>query len=121
MPVNLQAGNLRNRVRFEKRGAPVSDGAGNQVSTWDALCERYAQIKGIPVTNASAETIIQGRLTGTAFVTITVRRDAETIQVSPDDRVVGVPDGTIYNIRSTLDLDADRRWITIDCQKGVAT
>jgi hypothetical protein len=29
--------------------------------------------------------------------------------------------GEVFNIRSALDLDGDRRWITIDAQKGVAT
>jgi head-tail adaptor len=121
MPVNRQAGNLRHRIRFEQLGAPINDGAGNQVKPWETLCERYAEVKGVAVTNASAESIIQGRLTGTAFMTIVVRHDAKTIQISPDDRAVSVADGTVYNIRSSLDLDGDRRWITIDAQKGVAT
>lgn len=121
MPVNLQAGNLRQRVRFEKLGEPVSDGAGNEVRPWETLCERQAQVKAVPVTGASAESVIQGRLTGTAFMTITVRRDSKTILISSDSRAVGLSDGSIYNIRSALDLDGDKRWITIDAQKGVAT
>jgi head-tail adaptor len=121
MPVNRQAGNLRQKIRFEQLGAPVSDGAGNQIKPWETLCERYAEVKGVAVTNASAESIIQGRLTGTAFMTIVVRHDAKTIQISPDDRAVSVSDGVIFNIRSALDLDGDKRWITIDAQKGVAT
>jgi head-tail adaptor len=121
MPVNRQAGNLRQKIRFEQLGAPVSDGAGNQIKPWETLCERYAEVKGVAVTNASAESIIQGRLTGTAFMTIVVRHDAKTIQISPDDRAVSVSDGVVFNIRSALDLDGDKRWITIDAQKGVAT
>lgn len=121
MAVNRQAGNLRQRIRFEQLGAPVSDGAGNQVKPWETLCDRYAEVKGVPVTNASAEAVIQGRLTGTAFMTIVVRYDAKTIQISPDDRATDLKDGTVYNIRSALDLDGDRRWITVDAQKGVAT
>jgi head-tail adaptor len=121
MPINLQAGNLRHRIRFEKLGDPVDDGAGNEVRPWQTLCERQAQVKAIPVTNASAESVIQGRLTGTAFMTITVRRDAKTILISSDSRAIELPDGTVYNIRSALDLDGDKRWITIDAQKGVAT
>jgi SPP1 family predicted phage head-tail adaptor len=121
MAVNRQAGNLRQRIRFERLGVPISDGAGNQVKPWESLCERYAEVKGVPVTNASAESIIQGRLTGTAFMTIVVRHDAKTRQLSSDDRAVSIADGTIFNIRSALDLDGDRRWITIDAQRGVAT
>ena len=88
---------------------------------WEPLCERQAQIRGVPVTNSSAESIIQGRLTGTAFVTITVRHDRTTVNITADDRAVKISDGTIYNIRSALDLDGDKRWITIDAQTGVAT
>lgn len=121
MAVNRQAGNLRQRIRFERLGAPISDGAGNQVKPWESLCERYAEVKGVPVTNASAESIIQGRLTGTAFMTIVVRHDAVTRQLSADDRAVNISDGTVFNIRSALDLDGDRRWVTIDAQRGVAT
>lgn len=121
MPVNLQPGSLKHRVRFETPGTPVNDGAGNQVTPWDSLCERYAQIKGVPVTNASAESVIQGRLTGTAFVTITVRYDGSTKQIGAEDRAIDISDGSIYNIRSALDLDGELHWITIDAQKGVAT
>ena len=121
MPVNLQAGNLRHRIRFERQGVPIPDGAGNVTKVWESFCQRRAQIKGVPVTNASAETIIQGRLTGTAFMTISVRYDDQTKTLAADDRAVSIEDGTVYNIRSALDLDGDRRWITIDAQKGVAT
>lgn len=121
MAVNRQAGNLRQRIRFEHLGAPVNDNAGNEVRPWETLCERYAEVKGVPVTNASAESIIQGRLTGTAFMTIVVRFDASTRTIGAEDRAIGIADGTIYNIRSALDLDGDRRWITIDAQRGVAT
>lgn len=121
MAVNRQAGNLRQRIRFEHLGAPVNDNAGNEVRPWETLCERYAEVKGVPVTNASAEAIIQGRLTGTAFMTIVVRHDEKTRQISSDDRAINILDGVTYNIRSALDLDGDRRWITIDAQRGVAT
>lgn len=121
MPVILQAGNLRNRVRFEQLGTPVPDGAGNETRPWATLCVRYAQIKGLPVTSASSEAVIQGRLTGTAIMTITVRRDAETKRVTTDDRAIDVAEGTVYNIRSAEDMDGDRHWITLTCQKGVAT
>lgn len=121
MPVNLQAGQLRNKVRFERRGVPTNDGAGNEMASWDTLIERAAQIKAVPVTNASAEAVIQGRLSGTAFMTITVRYDAQTKTITPDDRAVNVETGDVYNVRSALDLDGDKRWITMDCEKGVAT
>jgi SPP1 family predicted phage head-tail adaptor len=122
MAVNLQAGQMvRNRIRIEQRGAPISDGAGNEVATWETLCERAAAMKALPVTGASPEAVIQGRLTGTAIVTIVVRYDAKTKQITTDDRAVHVSTGDVYNIRSALDLDNDRRWITLDCQKGVAT
>lgn len=120
MPVNLQAGNLTHLVSFERLGKPVSDGAGNEVRSWIPYCQRSAQIKAVPVTNASAETVIQGRLTGIAFVTIIVRFDATTRTLAAEDRATD-DDGTVYNIRSALDLDGDRRWVTLDCQKGVAT
>jgi head-tail adaptor len=121
MPVYLQAGKLRTRIRVERRGLPVSDNAGNFVSEWQTLCNRSAQIKAVPVTNASAESIIQGRLTGTAFMSITVRFDGATRGITSDDRVVNIETGDIYNVRSALDLDGDRRFITMDCEKGVAT
>lgn len=121
MSINLQAGQLRHKVRFERRGDPASDGAGNEDRPWVTLCDRSAQIRGVPVSNASAEAIIQGRLTGTAFMTITVRFDAQTATLGADDRATDLASGEVFNIRSALDLDGDRRWITIDAQRGVAT
>lgn len=121
MAVYLQPGKLRTKVRVERRGPPVSDGAGNFTSDWGTVCERHAQIKAVPVTNASPEAIIQGRLSGTAFMSVTVRFDVSTRTITSDDRVVNVETGEIYNVRSALDLDSDRRFITMDCEKGVAT
>lgn len=121
MPINLQAGQLRHRIRFERLGVQVSDSSGNQVSPWGELCVRSAKVKPIPVTTRAAEVIIQGRLQGTNFVTVQVRYDSITKTLTTDDRAVDVNDGTVYNVRSALDLDGDRRWMTLDCQKGVAT
>jgi SPP1 family predicted phage head-tail adaptor len=121
VPVNVQAGQLRNRIRFERRGTPVSDSAGNQVSAWETAFERWVSLKGVPATGASPETVVQGRLTGQAFFTIIVRHDYQTETLTADDRAVNLADGQVYNIRSAIDLDGDRRWITIDAQKGVAT
>jgi head-tail adaptor len=118
MPVNLQAGQLLNRVRFETRGTPVSDGAGNQVAAWETLCERAAKLTPVP---GNSETVIQGRLTGAPIATITVRFDSLTRQITTDDRATDIRNNVTYNIRSVEDIDGDRRWLTMTCQKGVAT
>lgn len=121
MAINFQAGQLRDMVKFERRGAPVSDNAGNQVSQWETLVVRPASIRAVPATGSSPESIIQGRLTGTAYMTITVRYDPQTKQLNADDRATNIATGDIYNIRSALDIDGGRQWITLDCEKGVAT
>jgi head-tail adaptor len=120
MPINLQAGQLRNQIRFERQADRVSDEAGGSTAGWNPLFTRWCSLRAVPVNNASGEAIIQGRLTGQAFYTIVVRYDPQTATLTSDDRAVSEM-GETYNIRSVLDLDGDRRWLTIDAQKGVAT
>jgi head-tail adaptor len=109
MPINLQAGQLRNQIRFERLADRVSDEAGGNSAGWIPLFTRWCSLKAVPVRPGSAEVVMQGRLTGQAFFTIVVRYDPQTEM------------GETLNIRSVIDLDGDRRWITIDAQKGVAT
>jgi head-tail adaptor len=118
MPVNLQAGQLRNRVRFETRGAPVSDGAGNQVAEWGTRCERPAKVTPV---GGNSESVVQGRLTGVPIASIIVRFDALTRAITTDDRATDIASGAIYNIRSVEDIDGDRRWLSITAQRSVAT
>jgi head-tail adaptor len=120
MPINLQAGQLRNQIRFERLADRVSDEAGGNSAGWIPLFTRWCSLRAVPVNNASGEAVMQGRLTGQAFFTIVVRYDPQTVTLTPDDRAT-TEMGETLNIRSALDLDGDRRWITIDAQKGVAT
>jgi head-tail adaptor len=113
------AGSLDRRVRFEKRASISGDGEGNYQGDWEAVCIRAASV--LPKKTGAGEIILAGRLSGRVQYTIVVRSDSGTRDVTPDCRAVDTRSGEIFNIRSVLDLDGRRQWLTMDAETGVAT
>ena len=109
------AGDLRDRLRFERR-QKVADGAGNFQADWRKEFDRAANIKPL----VGGETVIADRLQGVQPAVLTVRYDASTIRVTPDWRAVDCRTGEIYQIKSVVDQDRKRAWLTMMAQAGVA-
>lgn len=116
---DLGAGDLRHKVRFEKRADVADDGYGNTQGDWQQQFTRRAYI-GM---TQGGEQVIASRLEGVQPAVVVVRYDSRTATVTPDWRLVEVRgDGTerVYGIRTAEDMDHDRRWITLLCIAGVA-
>lgn len=111
---------MRERVRFQRR-RPAVDVFGNVEGEWATLAERAAKIQPAK----GSETVIAGKLEGRVPVEITVRWDYTlgngATALVPDDRVVDVRSGEIYNIRAIENRDMRRRYLTITAEGGVAT
>lgn len=115
----IGAGDLRGKVRFERR-VESDDGFGNRRADWIAEFTRRAAITPLKAT----ESVMAARLQGQQPALIIVRYDGDTVRVGPDWRVVEVsPYGaeTIFAIRDARDMEAERKWITILAEAGVAT
>jgi SPP1 family predicted phage head-tail adaptor len=112
----MQAGDLRDRLQFQKRGA-VADDYGSVSGDWSAQFTRAAAIK---VPDQGREAVIAARLQGTQPVEIIVRYDDLTATITPEWRAVDTRDGKTYAIRTAGDMDRRRQWITLMAQVGVA-
>jgi len=50
-----------------------------------------------------------------------VRYDAETATINAAWRLIETRSGTVYNIRTSADMERRGRFITMLCESGVAT
>lgn len=111
----MPAGELRERVTFEKR-ASADDGYGNTQGAWAAQFSVSARIRMLRGT----ETVMAQRLSGVQPVVVTVYSETRTRALTPDWRLVDARVGTVYNIR-TVTPDERKVFIDLLCDSGVAT
>lgn len=68
------------------------------------------------------ESVLAGRLQGTAAFDCWLRFDSETSGIRAGDRVIDARDETrVFNIRSALDMDGRHQWLLLQCEQGVAS
>ena len=113
------AGNLKDRVRFERR-TTTDDGHGNEEGGWGDLSPpvvRWCELKP----TRGGEEVQSARLTGNASWDCWVRADSGTRSVQVGDRAVDARNpARTWNIRFIGDMDAGRAWLLIQMESGVA-
>lgn len=114
----MSAGELRERVAFETRTSQ-SDSYGNEVGGFLEQFRRPARIQ--PYKGFGNEAVQAARLTGTQPMIIRVRYDSSTSIVNSDWRVRDLTTGTVYNIRSSANMDEHRAYIDFLCESGEAS
>lgn len=116
----LSAGQLNNRIRFERRVPQGDDGFGNTLpESWTTLVECWAGFKP----QRGREQLAAGRLQSTMAGTLTVQRWPATAGVTAADRVVfvaGAYAGKTCQIRSIVPLPGNAE-IEMLLEEGVAT
>lgn len=113
-----RAGELKWRIGFYARVAS-SDDYGNTQYVYAASPEFI--VSALVKPKLGGEAILAGRLTGSNFVNISVRRSPDTLSVTTDWRAKDEASGKIYNIRSgPIDPDGKRMWLELLCEEGVA-
>lgn len=112
----ITANDLRDRVSLEKR-EEIDDGYGGTVGAWVPQFERNACI----LLSKGGETVIASRLQSIQPALIIVRHDAETATITAAWRLIETRSGTVYNIRTSADMERRGRFITMLCESGVAT
>lgn len=111
-----KSGELRERVVFQFQQSS-DDGYGNTEGAWadgPTVAARIQPLRG-------AETVQAARLAGRQPVKITIRWSSATAAITPDWRVQDVRSGVIYNVRSVVNPDEHKRFLELECEKGVAT
>ena len=113
----MSAGDLRERIAFEKREAGEDDGYGNTEATWKVQFIVWAQV----IPRLGGETVLAARLSGTQPYTIRIRSSSSTRLITPEWRARHERDGTIYNIRSIANPDMKDRYLDLLVDTGVAS
>lgn len=129
------AGELRERVRFERRRENGDDGYGNVQYEWQRIAgPMTARIKPA----RGGEQVLADRLSGVEVFEIIVRWFSKTRitdpgypplpkgtieggPLDPGDRCVNERSGAIYNIRSITNPDEQHEFLSIIAQSGMAT
>lgn len=113
------AGDLYYRVGLQARvlGNPDSPiDYGNTELEWAEQFFTRAQFINV----RGREEVLAARLAGTHIQVIRVRASTETLAITTDWRVVDKRNGDEFNIRDVT-VETDRQFITLLCEKGVAT
>lgn len=109
-----RAGELRDRVRFERQGPQVNVGGVIQAD-WAPVggdassATRWTKIGP----TKGGEATVAGRLQGSAAYDIWVRFDSFTSTLIVTDRAVNARTGEVYAIGWIDDPDRRRRWLLI--------
>lgn len=111
----MPAGELRERVAFDKRAA-ASDGYGNEEGDFAEQFTRAARIQP----KLGGEQVLASRLVGVQPFIIRVRYDSMTATVTEAWRIRDARNGAQYAIRSKANVDERRRYIDFLCETGVA-
>lgn len=95
----------------DELGHPVP-GAGGWVTQFTVRAA-YRHLRG-------GEEIVSGRLQGVHTQVVIVRASSRTRQITPGWRLIDARDGTVFNVRDVT-AETDRMWVSLLCQRGVAT
>lgn len=124
MTIITGAGDLRDRVWFERREAldpnGPGDGAGNYEGQFKPVCStRRAAL----LPTRGSDQVIADRLQGIVAYDLWVRSDSGTRKVRAGDKVVDARDPEReFTVRADpLDLENRRRWLVMQVERGVAT
>lgn len=111
------AGQRRASIRFERR-ASVSDGAGNTVGAWAALCGPYAaRLRPI----VGGESVLQQRLAGLQPFEVSLLACAALRAVTAQDRAVDARTGDVLDIVDIRNPDERGRELVMLVKKGAAS
>lgn len=117
MPKPKGAGDLRQRVYFERR-LDGEDDYGNPVQNWSPLGIRRAASL---LPTRGGETVQADRLSGRVQWDCWVRSDSGTRSLQTGDRMVDQRDTSrTFNIGFIGDMDGTRTWLLIQAVSGGA-
>jgi head-tail adaptor len=113
----MTTGELRERVRFDRRATIPDEGYGNTQGAWATLAGPYAA-RIAPA--AGSEDVLAERLTGLQPVEITIRYSRQAATIQTQDRAVDVRSGRTYSISSVNNADERHAYLTILATAGGA-
>jgi head-tail adaptor len=113
----MTTGELRERVRIERRATITDDGYGNTRGAW-ALFLGPVAARIAPATGS--EEVLADRPAGIQPAEITIRWSRVARDIQPQDRVVDVRHGRTWNILAIANTDERHGYLTISASAGGA-
>ncbi|MCG7507064.1 head-tail adaptor protein [Mesorhizobium retamae] len=111
----MDAGRLNRRLQFSKR-QDQDDGAGNTKGTWIPQFECAAGIKRLK----SGEGVLAARLEAKEQIIVTVRRSANTKQITHEWLAEDMRSGAVYMVKEEPRESDDRGFFDFLAMSGVA-
>lgn len=111
------AGQLRERIRFERRKTIPDDTYGNVREVWERIGRAFARIEPM----RGSETVLAQALEGVGLYRITVRYCSLTAALLTSDRAVNERTGQEYGLMTIENPDEHRAYIRMFAQTNVAT
>lgn len=112
------AGELNERLAFQKRVASADDGYGNREGSWQEQFRCAAKVQPL----RGSEAVIAQRLAGVQPVIITIRSCVAARLVGPFWRAVDTRDSSrVFNIKAGANFDERNEFITMMAESGVPT
>lgn len=111
----MPAGELRDRIAFQRLQAEADGGGGTLDPEWVDLIN----CRGAFFPERSRERLEAGRLESAVAGTLKVRSSATTRGVTAADRAL--INGTVYAIRAITNPDRRNRYLEMTVERGTAT
>lgn len=108
-------GDLREVIEIQDF-VEVDDGYGGVTQEWQTAITTPARLR----TLKAGETVMAGRLAGTATLVATLRYQPELDDVTPAQRAKNGRSGVMYNIRAVT-IDERRAFVDLLLESGVPT
>jgi SPP1 family predicted phage head-tail adaptor len=108
-----KAGDLREEIELQAL-VTVSDGAGGSTQSWETVLTAPARIK----TLKAGETVMAGRLQGTATVVVTVRNQPALADAKTTWKLKNSRTDQMYEI-AAITLDEREAFVDILCTIGI--
>jgi SPP1 family predicted phage head-tail adaptor len=113
----MTAGELRERIRFDRRLIAGDDGYGNVIYAWQTIAGPLAA-RIDP--GRGSEAVLAQRITGIAVYDIKVRWCAAARAIETQDRAVNERTGEEYNVTAVTNDDETRHYMNITATTGEA-
>ena len=111
----MRAGDMRDRLQFEKR-SDTDDGYGNSQATFSPQFQCWGQI----MPQRGTEQAMDSRLQGIQPMVIRVRLNSDTQAIATDWQVRDLRTDAVYAIKSVVDPTRRREFLEITATSGIA-
>lgn len=113
----MTAGELRERVRFERRVQRADDSYGNITYEWRAVSvPMAANLEPASGQEGFDEQLLRGE----APFTVTVRSSEQSRGIITNDRIVNLRTGETFDIKAIANPDQRRRYLAMMAVRGGA-